>query len=126
MPRRKPEVKGLYYIMHVNNLPSIAMNGILAHRRVLESKIPFTPIYDADIVSNREIKQVTGNKTLWDFANMYFQPRNPMLYRVLREKDKAELVGVDIPVAVYLPREHEISEESLSPDFLLKQRSAAQ
>ncbi len=94
MPRRKPEVKGLYYITHVNNLPSIATNGILAHRRVLESKIPFTPIYDADIVSNRERKQVSGDKTLWDFANMYFQPRNPMLYRVLREKDRADIVVV--------------------------------
>lgn len=100
MPKRKPEVKGLYYITHVNNLPSIAMSGILAHRKVLESEIPFTPIYDAGIVSNRERKRVTGNKTLWDFANMYFQPRNPMLYRVLREKDKADIVVVAIHPAV--------------------------
>lgn len=104
MPRKKPEVKGLYYITHVNNLPSISTNGILSHRQVLQSKIPFTPIYDAEIVSNREKKRVQGTKTLWDFANMYFQPRNPMLYRVLCEKDKADLAVVAIqPGVLSLP-----------------------
>jgi len=96
MPRKQPEVKGLYYITHVNNLPSILSKGILAHRRILELKIPFTPIYDAGIVSNRQNKIATGSKTLWDFANTYFQPRNPMLYRVLREKDKSEIVVVAV------------------------------
>jgi hypothetical protein len=100
MPRKKPVVKGLYYITHVNNLPSIVKNGILAHRRILESAIPFTPIYDTGIISNREKKQTPGGKTLWDFANMYFQPRNPMLYRVLHEKDKADIVVVAVQPAV--------------------------
>ena len=100
MPRKKPEVKGLYYITHVDNLPSIVKNGILAHRRILESRIPFTPIYDTGIVSNREKKQVSEGKTLWDFANLYFQPRNPMLYRVLHEKDKADIVVIAVQPAV--------------------------
>lgn len=96
MPRKKPEVKGLYYITHVNNVPSIVQNGILAHRQVLGQKIPFTPIYDTEIVSNREKKRVEADKTLWDFANTYFQPRNPMLYRVLREKDKGDIVVIAV------------------------------
>ena len=78
MARKKSEVKGLYYITHVDNLASIVKTGILAHRRVLEDKIPFTPIYGTEIVSNRQKKKVSEQKTLWDFANMYFQPRNPM------------------------------------------------
>ena len=41
-----PEIKGLYYITHVDNLPSIANNGILSHQRIEELAIPFTPIYD--------------------------------------------------------------------------------
>lgn len=100
MPKKKPEVKGLYYITHIENLSSILKTGILAHRRVLESKIPYTPIYDADIVSNREKKKVSEGKTLWDFANLYFQPRNPMLYRVLHEKDKADIVVIAVQPGV--------------------------
>ena len=100
MPRKPPEVKGLYYITHVNNLPSILSKGILAHRRILDLKVPFTPIYDAGIVSNREKKPAAGNKTLWDFANTYFQPRNPMLYRVIREKDKSDIVVVAVAPGV--------------------------
>jgi O-acetyl-ADP-ribose deacetylase (regulator of RNase III) len=100
MPRKKPDVKGLYYITHIDNLPSIIQNGIMAHRRVLDLKIPFTPIYDAEIVSNRQKKTVSRDKTLWDFANVYFQARNPMLYRVLHEKDKANIAVVAVQPAV--------------------------
>lgn len=96
MPKRKPEIKSLYYITHINNLPSILQHGILSHRLVQERGIPYTQIYDAEIVSNRQAKIAPNGKSLWDFANVYFQPRNPMLYRVLHEKDAAELVVIGV------------------------------
>ncbi|MCM8809387.1 MAG: DarT ssDNA thymidine ADP-ribosyltransferase family protein [Candidatus Omnitrophica bacterium] len=77
------KLRGLYYITHIDNIPSILERGILCHRRVEEEKIQFTPIYDADIVSNRKNRDVADGRNLWDFANLYFQPRNAMLYRVL-------------------------------------------
>jgi O-acetyl-ADP-ribose deacetylase (regulator of RNase III) len=73
----------LYYITHFNNLPSILEKGILCHRKVEEEKINFTPIYDAEIVSSRKEREVADGRSLWDFANLYFQPRNAMLYRVV-------------------------------------------
>lgn len=96
MPKKKPEIKSLYYITHINNLPSILQHGILSHRLVQERGIPYTQIYDAEIVSNRQAKTAPDGKSLWDFANVYFQPRNPMLYRVLHEKDPAELVVIGV------------------------------
>jgi len=57
--------------------------GILCHRKIEEEKIKFTPIYDAEIVANRQKRKVSGGKNLWDFVNLYFQPRNAMLYRVI-------------------------------------------
>lgn len=76
-------IQGLYYITHIDNLPSILQHGILSHQRVEELQISYEPIYDRDIVSNRRMKRVgeDGN-TLWYYANFYFQPRNPMMYRV--------------------------------------------
>jgi len=77
------KLRGLYYITHIDNLPSILEKGILSHKRILEENIKFTPIYDADIVATRKEKKVIEGKNLWDFVNLYFQPRNAMLYRVV-------------------------------------------
>lgn len=96
MPRKTPEIKGLYYITHIENLPSIFQHGILSHRLVQDRRIPYTPIYDAAIISNRQTKTAPDGKSLWDFANVYFQPRNPMLYRVLHEKDPKDLVVIGV------------------------------
>ena len=77
------KLRGLYYITHVDNLPSILEKGILSHRKVEEEGIKYTPIYDPDIVMNRRDRKLPDGRNLWDFANLYFQPRNAMLYRVI-------------------------------------------
>jgi len=94
--RKQPEIKSLYYITHVDNLPSILQHGILCHQLVQDRGIQNTAIYDAAIVSKRQTKTAPDGKSLWEFANVYFQPRNPMLYRVLHEKvaDDVAIVGV--------------------------------
>ncbi len=90
MPKRI--VKSLYYITHINNLPSMFQHGILSHRQVKAQNVPFTPVYNAGIVANREQILTPDQKSLWDYANVYFQPRNPMLYKVLSETDKKDVV----------------------------------
>src|SRR5436305_1862939 len=92
----KPEVKGLYYITHIENLPSILDRGILSHAQVEARKVPYTPIYDSQIVSRRKEKSTPAGRSLWEYANLYFQPRNPMLYRVVHEKDKRDLAIVSV------------------------------
>jgi len=77
------KLRGLYYVTHIDNLSSILEKGILSHKKVIEENIKFTPIYDADIVAKRKEKKVIEGKNLWDFVNLYFQPRNAMLYRVV-------------------------------------------
>jgi len=76
------KLRGLYYITHIDNLPSILKRGLLSHRKVVEEKVDFTRIYDEEIVANRKEKKVPDGPPLWDFVNLYFQPRNAMLYRV--------------------------------------------
>lgn len=92
MPKKEPEIKSLYYITHIDNLPSFFKEGILSHAQIEERAIPFTPIYDSKIVSSRKSKNAPNGKSLWHFANLYFQPRNPMLFRVLHEKDEKDIV----------------------------------
>lgn len=74
--------KGLYYITHVDNLRSILERGILSHEHIEREQIPFTPIYDEEIVVGRRDRKAPNQKSLWSFANLFFQPRNAMLYRV--------------------------------------------
>lgn len=91
MPR-KIDIKSLFYITHVDNVPSILNHGILSHEAIESQGVPFTPIYDSGIVSSRKEKSTPDGKSLWDYSNVYFQPRNPMMYRVIHEKDKRDLV----------------------------------
>jgi hypothetical protein len=102
-------IKGLYYITHVDNLPSILKLGILSHKRVEEENIKYTPIYDAEIVANRRQKQTPDGRSLWSFANLYFQPRNPMLYRVLSEKSPESIAIVNVKPSI-LERSDYISD----------------
>lgn len=89
-------IKGLYYITHVDNISSILRKGILSHKLVEEQYVQFTPIYDAQIVSNRRDRLAPDGRSLWEFANLYFQPRNPMLYRVISEKEKRHIAIVSV------------------------------
>jgi O-acetyl-ADP-ribose deacetylase (regulator of RNase III) len=101
---RKVDIKSLFYITHVENVPSILKHGILSHGLVEARGIPFTPIYDTAIVSNRKGKSTPDRKSLWEYANLYFQPRNPMMYRVVHEKSKRDLAVVGIkPGVLQLP-----------------------
>ena len=96
MPKKASEVKGLYYITHVDNVASILRDGILSHETVVRKGIPYTPIYDAAIVSSRKLTTAPDGKSLWEFANVYFQPRNPMLYRVVHEKDARNIAVIGV------------------------------
>jgi len=93
-------VKELYYITHINNVPSILRRGILSHELIEEGNVPFTPIYDAEIVSRRHNIKAPDGRTLWSFANLYFQPRNPMLFRVLLSADKTDVVVLGVQMSI--------------------------
>ena len=90
-------VRQLYYITHVDKVPSILEHGILSHQRVETAHVQYTPTYDDRIVANRRQRQAPDGRSLWSFANLYFQPRNAMLYRVVffeRNADEIAIVAV--------------------------------
>ena len=92
------KLRGIYYITHIDNLPSILDKGILCHKCIEEEKIRFTPIYDSEIVERRKNITTPDNRSLWDFVNLYFQPRNAMLYRVVffsgKDIDDIAVIGL--------------------------------
>ena len=70
--------------------------GILSHANIEKEGIGYTPIYDKQIVEARKDILTPDRTPLWSYANLYFNPRNPMLYRVTREKSVKELVVIAI------------------------------
>lgn len=100
MNRMKPKpswrYRDLYYITHVDNIPSILEKGILSHALIEEEKITYKPIYNSIIVNTRKNKFAPNGKNLWSFANLYFQPRNPMLYRVLCDNQKEDIAVLGV------------------------------
>lgn len=90
------KTKSLYYVTHKDNLPSILENGIFCYDRVEGEKLHPIPTYNGDVVDQRNYKTADG-KELWFYANLYFQPRNAMMYRIIHQQDLKNLavIGID-------------------------------
>jgi O-acetyl-ADP-ribose deacetylase (regulator of RNase III) len=87
-------IEGLYYITHVDNIASILENGILSHALIESKGIDHQKIYNANVINKRAGRVVIAEKTLWDFANVYFQPRNPMMYVVDRNIPSIDNIAI--------------------------------
>ncbi|MDI6760744.1 MAG: DUF4433 domain-containing protein [Candidatus Brocadiaceae bacterium] len=76
----RSEIKELHFIAHIDNLPSIVERGILCHNRV--KKIQHTSVADQEIQDRRDKVVVPGGLKLHDYVNLYFNARNPMMYKI--------------------------------------------
>jgi len=89
---KKTDIKNFFYITHIANLHSILKEGILSHTLIEEKKIKIQKVYNKKIVEKRRQIKTPDNNNLWYFANLYFQARNPMLYKVTQEKNKNDII----------------------------------
>jgi len=78
---KRSEVTELHYITHVANVGSIMRHGILSHNRA--KKVGHTSVA-LPVVQERRRKYVPGGRLLHDYVNLYFNARNPMMYRVVK------------------------------------------
>ena len=78
----------LYYITVIDHFQSILERGILPHEIVapLETQgvLEYTSIADKEVVNRRKTKLTPAGISLWHYVGLYFQPRNPMMYKVVR------------------------------------------
>ena len=90
----------LYYITHMNNLSSILKHGILSHAEIQKRNIRYEPIYDEQVVSKRGDRVTPDGNSLLEYANLYVQARNPMLYRVVCEMSSRNVVVLAVKQSV--------------------------
>ena len=93
---RNSDIRALYYITHIDNLPSILANGILSHEKIRSEGLQNTTIYLEHLVNKRGNKYTSDGKNLWHYTNLFFQPRNPMLFSVIKSKGKQNITVLRI------------------------------
>lgn len=79
-------VKFLFNINDLRNLKSIFQHGILSKNEKLIRDISSTDLSNPDVQKRRDDKRIPNHGMLHDYANLYFNPRNPMMYYLINHK----------------------------------------
>lgn len=108
---KRADVKELHYITHIDNLRSIFQHGLLCHSKA--AKVSRHSIADPAIQNLREkVVMPGGKRKLHDYVNLYFNARNPMMYK--RKDMHKELVILQINPAILDESEVVISDGNAS------------
>ena len=75
--REKTRQTGLYNIQVIENVPSIMREGLLSNERA--RRIRHRSIAMNEVQERRDNIKVPNGLRLHQYANVYFDPRNPML-----------------------------------------------
>ena len=94
--------ESFYYITHIDNLPSIIKHGILSHESIKAENVQGLSMFkrktDEKENVTRKSKTVSKicGKNLLHYANLFFQPRNPMMYRAILESNAEKFAVLEI------------------------------
>lgn len=92
------DITELHFITDIVNVPSILVHGILSHNLIAKKKIQHSSVANVDVQGRRMNKVIPGGKKLHDYANLYINARNPMLYFLLpKQRDLCVLrISIDV------------------------------
>ena len=76
--RAKARKPGLYNIMPLSNIGSVLKYGILSNE--LAARLHHQSIAMQEVQTKRDLVQVPNGRMLHQYANLYFDARNPMMY----------------------------------------------
>jgi len=78
----RDDIKELYFITPIDNIPSVFKHGLLSHNKIKALAIPHKSIADEEVQKLRAKKVIPGGKgKLHDYVNLYFNPRNAMMFK---------------------------------------------
>jgi len=78
MPIPPERITELHYISHVKHIQSILKRGILSHAKA--ARYVVVSIADPEVQELRALRAVPQGLPLHQYANLYFDARNPMMY----------------------------------------------
>ena len=111
MPHRVVE---LHNIMPIENICSVLADGILSYEQA--TKLAHSDISMANVQDMRSKVKVPGGQNLHQYANLYFDARNPMMYK---RKNKAEnLCVLSVSTEVLKIKGVVITDQNAASDYV--------
>lgn len=74
-------IEYLYHMTHKSNLQNILQNGLLSHNQARNGRLTQVDIADNQVNDRRSRSEPIYLKSIHDYVPLYFNPKNPMLYR---------------------------------------------
>ncbi len=87
---QRTDVVELHFITAKANIPSILQLGILSHERSL--RVQHVSIASEEVQARRVSRSIPGGLRLHQYVNLYFNGRNSMLYRRIKDYDVAKRI----------------------------------
>jgi hypothetical protein len=109
-----PRVTELHCIMPLGNVVSVMAHGILSYERA--SKLSHHSVAMQPIQDKRDQKHVPGGLRLHQYANLYFDARNPMLFK--RQGEAANLCVLRVSTKVLTLDGVVISDQNAASDYV--------
>ena len=91
-------IEYLFHMTHIKNLENILKHGILSKNSIEKDGFEYTNIADSAVNDIRSQKRDPyNNRPIHDYVPLYFNPRNPMLYRKYCENIQNDILilGID-------------------------------
>ncbi len=105
----------LYNLCPLKNLVTVLSCGLLSHR--LAAELNHQDLSDRDVQFRRECKNLHNGKPLHEYANLFFDYRNPMFYRLCREGKREDIAIVAFDSAVLDMPECIVSDRNAASDY---------
>lgn len=77
----RDDVRELHYICPVSNVASVLTHGILSHVRA--EHIGHRSVASEEVQARRAQRRIPGGLRLHEYANLYFNGRNAMLFKLI-------------------------------------------
>lgn len=112
------DIKELYFITPIENLDSILQHGLLSHNRIKQLKLEHKSIANGAIQERRKNKPVPGGRhKLHDFVNLYFNPRNAMMFK--RKDIHVDMCVLGVDVGLLHNRNTIVTDGNASSDYTI-------
>lgn len=89
----RDEVTELHYITAIDNVSSILQRGILCHDS--SAQVPHRSVASPEVQERRASRRIPQGLRLHQYANLYINGRNAMLYRLINDFDASRRVPVE-------------------------------
>jgi len=109
-----PRVTELHCIMPMANIGSVMTHGILSYERA--AKLEHHSVAMQPVQDKRDQRQVPGGLKLHQYANLYFDARNPMLFK--RKNEAPSLCIVRVSTQVLNLNGTVISDQNAASDYV--------